>query len=88
MRDIDEVVAELRRRLPNLRCEQLWAKHPGADDDGLWFFEVEADGDGVQVESSNGMCPFLVESSASPSRVTCATIRSTVETVEAALRRA
>jgi len=37
-RNIDEVIEAVRRRLPDVTCEQLKKTHP-ADDDGLWFFD-------------------------------------------------
>ena len=46
--------------------EQLQVRHPGADDEGLWFF-THPDGRGeVQVESSTGAAPFLVEDDEGP----------------------
>jgi hypothetical protein len=60
-RDIDKVVRAIRTRHPHVDVAQLEKRHP-ADDDGLWFFR--ANGLEVQLESSSGNCPFLVESTA------------------------
>ena len=61
-------------------------KHPGADDDGLWFFERGPEWNRVQVETWNGMCPFLIESYAVPSSRRCATVRETIDRVVSLLR--
>ena len=61
-RDIDRVIAKVRDAHPGITVEQLPVRHPGADDDGLWFFRHPADGSEVQLESSTGAVPFLVES--------------------------
>ena len=56
-RIIDGVLADL----PDVEWQQLWVSHP-ADDDGLWFFWRRARRDErVQIESSSGFCPFLIE---------------------------
>ena len=60
-RDIDQLIAALVRRWPGMRCEQLRVVHPGGDDDGLWFFTHPAEHGEVQVESSTGAAPFMVE---------------------------
>jgi len=61
-RDIDRLIAQMRRDYPGVRVEQLRVAHPGADDDGLWFFKHPGSSNEVQVESSTGAAPFLVES--------------------------
>jgi hypothetical protein len=64
-RDIDLVIARLRRAFPALAVEQLRMPHPG-DDDGIWFFTYPGVDDEVQLESPNGQAPFLVESNRAP----------------------
>lgn len=59
-RDIDRIVQEVRERLPEVVVEQLQVPHP-ADDDGLWFFSLPGIGKNIQIESSLGECPFIVE---------------------------
>ncbi len=66
--------------MPDARSEQLRVKHP-ADDDGLWFFEIVGSDVQVQAESSTGMCPFLVESTASADRLKCATVGEAIDAV-------
>ena len=51
----------VRASIPGVRCEQLKVSHPGADDDGLWYFEIPGMKGNVQAESSTGMCPFMIE---------------------------
>jgi hypothetical protein len=58
--DIDEIISEVRLRLPNVVVEQLQVRHP-ADDDGIWYFAIRGDTKDIQLESSLGACPFLVE---------------------------
>jgi hypothetical protein len=60
-RDIDKLINELQRAYSGISVEQLHVKHPGADDDGLWFFRHPGCLNEVQVESSTGSVPFLVE---------------------------
>ena len=61
-RDIDTIIDAIRHRFPNVEVHQLKVAHP-ADDDGIWYFYFpDRDTDDIQIESSNGTCPFLVES--------------------------
>jgi hypothetical protein len=60
-RDIDKVIEEVRAIHPDVKVEQLKVSHPGADDDGLWYFELTGQRKNVQVESSTGAAPFIVE---------------------------
>jgi len=83
IRDAARVIAALKAKHPTLSVRQLEVSHPGADDDGLWFFaanEIE-----VQIESSTGMCPFLVETNENTTRTTTNSIEETVETISAML---
>jgi hypothetical protein len=48
------------RAHPVLKWTRLWVKYP-ADDDGLWFFWIPEKGGDVQIESTYGVCPFIVE---------------------------
>jgi hypothetical protein len=51
-----------------VQITQLQVTHPGADDDGLWFIKVPGRTEEVQIESSSGTCPFLIESDFSSQR--------------------
>ena len=66
--DIDQIIELLRREIPEAQVTQLQVTHPGADDDGLWFIKVPGRAEEVQIESSSGTCPFLIESDFSDER--------------------
>jgi len=59
-RDIDIVIERVRALHPDATIEQLKVSHP-ADDDGLWFFQLPKEKKSIQVESSTGAAPFLIE---------------------------
>jgi hypothetical protein len=61
MRDIDQVIQSMTKICPTVRVSKLGVSHPGADDDGIWFFKQSGSDFEVQLESPTGMCPFLVE---------------------------
>ena len=80
MRDIDQVIRRVTSVCPETRVRQLTVQHT-ADDDGLWFFEQPACKFEVQVESSTGMCPFLIETDENAERFTASTITEAVDIV-------
>ena len=84
-RDIDRVITELRQAYPDIACEQLRVAHPGGDDDGLWFFTHPDRRGEVQLESSTGRLPFLLEGTESDDRDTAHTIGQAVALVAARL---
>jgi hypothetical protein len=87
-RDIDQIIERVKARLPDVHVEQLWVSHPGVDDDGLWFFRLPGIQKDIQIESSFGMCPFIVEHSdmkSSSEAETARTIEDAVEKVVAYL---
>ncbi len=59
-RDIELVILSVQQELPDVSVWQLQKRHPG-DDDGLWFFSLPGLEKDIQIESSTGNCPFLVE---------------------------
>lgn len=67
-RDIDIVIEKVRSRHPAIVVEQLKVIHPGSDDEGLWFFRLPPEKKEIQVESSTGAAPFLIEGDAAPIR--------------------
>jgi hypothetical protein len=81
MRDIDVILAALRAQVPGLQARQIQVVHPGVDDDGVWM--VGTGGPRIQLESTTGMCPFLIETDAGPERFTASSIE---EAVSIALR--
>ncbi|HTZ73507.1 MAG TPA: hypothetical protein VMB47_06280 [Candidatus Aquilonibacter sp.] len=81
MRDINQIIDAVEANRPTVNMQQLKVHHAGADDDGLWFFWKD-DGDvEIQIESSDGMCPFLVETSENATRLTTNSIEETVEAI-------
>jgi len=62
VRDIDQIIAELSQEHPEIAVRQLEVTHPGVDDDGIWFFTYPGRLEEVQLESSSGALPFLIES--------------------------
>jgi hypothetical protein len=81
-RDIDQIIGRLKAEIPGVHVVQLQVAHPGADDDGLWFIEIEGRGEKAQIESSNGACPFLIESDFSAERYHGHTIEEVVSIVK------
>jgi hypothetical protein len=80
-RDIDAIIARVHARHPDAVIAQLKVVHPGVDDDGVWTVRLPAQTESIQVESSTGNAPFLVESDGvSPTR-NVATLASVDEAV-------
>ena len=86
-RDIDRIIALLGTKFPDLKWEQLTVMHPGADDDGVWYLQLQNSAR-VLVESWNGMCPFLIESELNAESVTYSTVEEVVDKVAALLETA
>ncbi len=80
-RDIDQIIQLLRREIPGVEIEQLQVSHPGADDDGLWFIKIAGRTGEVQIESSSGTCPFVIESDLSSETLHGRSIYEVVGTV-------
>lgn len=85
MRDIDQIIQTLKATHPGITQEQLRVLHPGADDDGLWFFRHPASPTEVQLASSTGQCPFLFETDAHDAPATAATVAEAVSLVQQGL---
>ena len=69
MKDIEQIIRAVKTKHPAVSVHQLRVPQPGADDDGLWFFGADDSEVEVQIESSTGMCPFLVETSENAERL-------------------
>jgi hypothetical protein len=80
LRDIDQIIKLMRDRSSSVTVEQLQCRHP-TDDDGIWFFNQPDSSFEVQLESSTGMCPFLVETDESDVRITTQSVSEAVEAV-------
>jgi|HubBroStandDraft_2_1064218.scaffolds.fasta_scaffold3069033_1 hypothetical protein len=81
-RDIDFIIEQLTAGIPDIHIEQLKVARPGADDDGLWFINIPNHEKQVQIESSEGSCPFLIESDFNNERFYGHTVQEVVETVK------
>ncbi len=79
--DIDDVIERLKTEIPGVHIAQLHVAHLGADDNGLWIVQVAGRAEAVQVESSNGRCPFLIESDFSDERFYGASVGEVVSTI-------
>ena len=68
IRDVDRIIEGVRQTFPEAVVDQLKVTHP-ADDDGIWYFHLpENPKDDIQIESSYGNCPFLIENMRSDDR--------------------
>jgi hypothetical protein len=81
-RDIEVIVEQLTANIPGIRIEQLKVRHPGADDDGLWLINIGGHEEQVQIESSEGICPFLIESDFNNERPYGHTVEEVVATIK------
>ncbi len=81
-RDIDQIIERLKAEIHGVRVEQLRAKSPGADDDGLWFVQIPEREEEVQIESSNGLCPFLIESNFNSERLSGRSVEEVVAIIK------
>ena len=57
-RDIDVLIRQVRRQMPDIEVAQ-WRKTRESDDDNLWWFLLPQVKPNIQIE--NSACPFLVE---------------------------
>jgi hypothetical protein len=81
MRDVGQIIQRMMSICPTMKIRQLEVSHPGADDDGLWFLRWPGSNFEVQIESPNGMCPFLIETDESSARFTSSSIEESVRTL-------
>jgi hypothetical protein len=79
MRDVEQIIELIRKICPAVEVNQLKVRHPGADDDGLWFFRQPESPFEVQIESPYGTCPFLIETDETPERFTTNSVAETVQ---------
>jgi hypothetical protein len=85
MRDVDKIIELVRAICTAVQVRQLKVLHPGNDDDGLWFFNQPGSPFEVQIESSYGVCPFLIETDETPERFTTDSVAETVQTISVLL---
>jgi len=58
--EMDGIIDELKRLVPEIKVERLKKTNPG-DDDGLWFITVADIKGELQIEAADGNAPFLIE---------------------------
>ena len=58
---VREIIDLVRLSYPSVRWSRLQVSHPGADDDGIWFFSLPDQPGSVDIESTFGVCPFDVD---------------------------
>jgi hypothetical protein len=84
--DLRQIIDGVQVAIPDVEWEKLSVTWP-ADDDGLWFFWRHGHReDDVQIESSSGSCPFLIESYRDAERGWGSTPTETLEKIVALLR--
>lgn len=86
--DIDIIKERVLAICPEVEISQLQVSHPGADDDGIWFFRIHGSKKDIQVESSSYDLPFIIEHSdmkSSSEAIRTASIEETVSVVAAYL---
>ena len=81
MRDVEKIIQGITTAYPTVKVTQLQVSHAGMDDDGLWFFQQPGGTSEVQIESSDGMCPFSIETAESDDRFKSDSIEETIEIV-------
>jgi hypothetical protein len=59
-KDIDLIIEKVKQEMSDVGVYQLKKKLP-TDDDGIWWFYLPDVKPDIQIESSYGMCPFIVE---------------------------
>jgi hypothetical protein len=86
LRDIDQIIAAVKQQILEVSVWQLQKKHP-ADDDGVWWFALPGISNDIQIESSSGICPFLIETDERSSHQarTAQTVAETVQMIVAHL---
>jgi len=60
MRDIDLIIEKVTIKLPEIGVWQPPKSCP-SDDNGIWYFSLPDVKQSIQIESSYGVCPFIVE---------------------------
>ena len=83
--DLAAIVQRVTSRLPGVEWSQLPVTH-AADDDGLWYFCLPKAKYRVQIESSEGVCPFIIETDRHNEQHLAVTVDDVVDTIARWLR--
>ena len=78
--ELEQIIERVTTLLPEVRWEQSPVAHP-SDDSGLWFFRLPGRKGEVQIESSTGTCPSLIEWDGNDARQVSATVEEVVSIV-------
>jgi hypothetical protein len=81
-RDIDQLIEQLKSRLPDVEVDQLEPTEGGGEEDGLWFFRMPGSGQEIAVETEAGALPFTLEHDDMRSSAEAETAGSVDEAVE------
>jgi hypothetical protein len=80
--DIKKIIKQLNKLCPHLSIFQF-SPLLDADDNGLWL--ISYNGIGIQLESSSGNCPFLLESNEHNTRYHLNSINEVISKIETEL---
>ncbi len=85
--DLAAVIESVKHVLPDVVWRQITVSH-AADDDGIWEFKLSGDSwtRHVSIESPDGTCPFVVETTKHDARRVAETVADTADTVVRWLR--
>lgn len=79
--EVKRIITLVRETYPDIRWTRLWVRNPKVDDDGIWFFWLADKPGEVQIESSYGVCPFLIETDKHDERFAGDSVEDVVERV-------
>jgi len=81
VRDIDLIIEAVKKEFPDVGVWQIQVTNPN-DDDGIWYFWLgEINDDEIQIDSSDGNCPFYTSTFRSDEMITVNSIEETVNLV-------
>ncbi len=68
-RDIDRIIEQVKILLPEAKViQEPKHNHAAYYDNGIWYFSLPAIRTDIQIESTYGECPFVVETNEQSSR--------------------
>jgi hypothetical protein len=81
MRDISKIIRRMHAKSSSLKVELPRVPHPGAEEQAVWKFTQPPNPLVIQIESPDGMCPFLIESSQGSSRLVGTSVPEVVDLI-------
>ena len=80
--DADKIIEAIKEKFPGTKVNEWDAMNPRSFYYSLWFFNIpNVDGE-IQIESTSGNCPFLVESCLNDDRYNGDTVEEVVSIIE------